>query len=105
MTIYDLRKIIIVQEVKHGMASVDINYTMCNSPKNVSGEFNSLSAELIAIGSIESEDELLHGYKLSQWDALNIVIRHEYRNYLESTSDKTDIFNAIAAITNPKQNS
>lgn len=103
MTIYDFRKIIIVQEVRHDASGVSINYTLSNAPKSVSSGFAALAVELIAIGSVESECELHDGYKLSQWDALNIVIRHEYRNYLESTSDKTDIFNAIANLINPKK--
>lgn len=103
MTIYDFRKIIIVQEVRHDASGVSINYTLSNAPKSVSSGFAALAVELIAIGSVESECELHDGYKLSQWDALNIAIRHEYKKHIDSELEYSDIFKALGNIINPNK--
>ena len=101
MTIYDLRKTIMIKSFANDLTGVTIEYTICNESKLLTCGLEPLYSELNAIGSIESKTELLDGYKISQWDALNLVIRHEYANYMES--EASDIFEALANITKPNK--
>jgi len=62
-----------------------------------------LEQELQAIGSIAENisQELFYKYQISQWDALNIVIRFELAREQEKEIDNSDIFKAIANIIKP----
>lgn len=102
MTIYDLRRIICVSEWLNDLSGARIHYTLTTEERTIELRYNTLLSELIAISSIESEYELLDGYDLSQWDALNLVIRHEYAKYMESKIDNSDIGKAINKIKEEK---
>ena len=56
--------------------------------------------DLMAMIQIKSSNfqELSSWYKLCQWEALNIVIRHEYENELEKDLGIINIENAINKI-------
>mgnify|MGYP001565878748 FL=1 len=60
--------------------------------------------ELYAICSIDEKTDNWHWvhshYILSQWDALNLVIRHEYKKSLEQDSNMLEMDKAIEALKN-----
>lgn len=95
MTIYNLRQVITVLEWSNDLVGGRIYYTMRGKEKTLNITYHRLLAELKAISAIESEIELLDGYEINQWDALNIVIRYEYAQYMESEIDNSDIGKAI----------
>lgn len=101
MTIHYLRQIISITGYNNDLTGAEFQYKINGQTKRLSCGLESLISELICISSVENKEQVLDGYKLSQWDAINIVIRHEYSNSLESDNNKLDIFQAIANITNP----
>lgn len=96
MTIHDLRRMIKVISFDNEC----IIYKLNDEPKSLIPTRSALSSELINISSIESPTEL-DTYKISQWDALNLVIRHEYAKHMEADLMNSDLFKAIANITKP----
>ncbi len=95
MTIYDLRRNVAVTEWHNDLVGARIHYTINGKDETLYITYRKLLPELIAICSIESEYELLDGHKISQWDALNLVIRHEYTKYMEAEIEGSDIGKAI----------
>lgn len=63
-----------------------------------------LLTELISIGSLDegATIEDLGNYTLSQWDALNIAIRHESDKDMDETIKNSDIGKAFDKILNNK---
>lgn len=59
--------------------------------------------ELIAMGSLDEDvtPEEFADYNISQWDALNLVIRHESAIEMDKELDNSDIGKAISNITKP----
>lgn len=103
MTLYELRKSIVVTVFENSSDLAKVSYIINGQQKQINLYHDEFKEELTAIGSIDEEitDEEFKKYHISQWDALNIAIRHEYRNYLEADNEKTDIFSALANIINP----
>ncbi len=95
MTIHDLRKIICVLGFAHDNEGGLFNYSFHKQRRSFHMDIDVLADELIAISSIEDKQELIDGYNISQWDALNLVIRHEYAKYLEAEIEGSDIGKAI----------
>ena len=61
-------------------------------------------SELRSIGEIDEETDnygwIKENYILSQWDALSLVIRHEYAKSLEVDTNMLEMDAAITAIKN-----
>lgn len=101
MTIHDLRGLVYVQSWGNDERGALITYCtlfthgVLGDSTEVYIKIDTLLSELLAISSIDSNAEYHEGYKLSQWDALNLAIRHEYFKYLESDIDNSDIGKAL----------
>lgn len=100
MTIHDLRKMIKVHDWVAGPKGAYISYNINNTHQGLKFNQDTLCAELIAISSIDNKEELINGYKLSQWDALSLVIRHEYAKFVEGDIMEWDIGKSINNLLN-----
>jgi len=99
MTIYDLRKVIKATEWINDSGGATIFYKLGSIKSAAHFTFDELVSELTHISSIESAEELFTGYEISQWDALNLVIRHEYAKHMESEIENSDLGKAINKLT------
>lgn len=101
MTICDLRKSIMVTLYGSFWNDRDfatIGYSINARPQEqLYIQPDVLKNELVAIGSIEEDitDDEFKKYHISQWDALNLVIRHEYAKYMEADIMDSDIGKSI----------
>lgn len=103
MDIYELRRCIkIINYSSHPNGAV-ITYQKNNSQNLINLQRDDFIKELISISSIdeESPSEIHDTYIISQWDALNIVIRFELARQQEKEIDNSDIGAAINKITKP----
>lgn len=102
MNIYDLRRNIMVYSFNTHSEGGSIAY-MKNGKSNGLALTNiQLFNELIAIGSLDenADPEEFADYNMSQWDALNIAIRHELMLEAEKEIDNSDIGKAIEKLKN-----
>ncbi len=105
MNIYDLRRAILVYSFNTHSEGGSIAYMKNGKSNGISLTNSELLNELIAIGSldVENDPEEFADYNMSQWDALNIAIRFELARETEKDLQKSDIFGAIANIINPNK--
>lgn len=105
MNIYDLRKTVIVVVFDCHSTGSSIYYQCNSEAKSIHLNTEELFKELIAISTyedtIQDEKDFMNNYQMSQWDALNIAIRHELIKETEKELKASDIFEAIAKITKP----
>jgi len=99
MNIYDLRNTTKVEYYHKHSNGVAISYYRNHKLDILTLGNDELLKELIAIGSLE-DGENYNQYVLSQWDALNIVIRFELARETEKQIDNADIGKAIENIKN-----
>lgn len=99
MTIYDLRNIMKVDYYYNTSNGACIIYYRDNNLNTLTLTNDELLKELIAIGSLD-DGEHIDKYTLSQWDALNIVIRFELARETEKQIDNADIGKAIENLKN-----
>lgn len=102
MNIYDLRKIISVTIYVIYPDGAIIRYLKGDKLHVLSLTPDELINELISIGSIDENSSYgaLNPLELSQWDALNIAIRHELMLEAEKEIDNSDIGKAIDKLKN-----
>lgn len=98
MTIHDLRGMVHVTTWINDDTGATIYYDVMGDTRAATCNISSLLSELIAISAIESDSEYLDNYKLSQWDALNLAIRHEYAKFIEADIENSDIGKSINKI-------
>lgn len=102
MSIKDIRNIVHVYAYTSHSGGATIKYLIHNQDKNEIIRLNNIKmfSELVAIGSLdqETDPEEFADYSISQWDALNIAIRHELSKETESELDKSAIGKAISNI-------
>lgn len=107
MNIYDLRKAIEVTLFTKTSYGAWIQYTKKGKTNSINLDTDTLFKELISIGAYEDNchdrTEFDDSISISQWDALNIAIRHELKKETEKELKASDIFEAIAQIIKPKQ--
>lgn len=101
MTIQQLREHITVFKYFIFQDCAVIEYYFKTEKKALSLLFDQLKISLFAIGSIDDSELIsLKEYTLSQWDALNLAIRHEYELHLESDDNLLDITAAMDKLKN-----
>lgn len=107
MNIYDLRKSITVLNWEKTPQGAYIVYKKNKFPYSINFTRDELFKELISIGTYEDNyhdaTEFDESKCISQWDALNIAIRHELEKETEIELNDSDLFSAIAKITKPNK--
>lgn len=99
MTIHDLRKIITIVSFYNDVDKAEFQYLLNGKSKTLIAYGDSFIDELLIISSIDERQDIIDGYKISQWDALNLVIRHEYANYMDLDINDLDIGKSIDNLT------
>lgn len=102
MTIHKLRSATQIRSYHNDLNNgAVIDYFIGSSRYTLTLTCSDFKGRLFEISSIDDDitDEDFEKYKISQWDALNIVIRHEYAKYIESEIMDSDIGKAINNIT------
>jgi len=107
MNTYDLRKSIHVYAYDSHSEGCSIYYSLNRNTSSLMLNNIQLFQELVAIASLDDNagPEEYRAYNISQWDALNIVIRFELARETEKELDKGDLFQAIGKIINPNHKS
>lgn len=102
MNIYDLRRNIMVYSFNTHSGGGYIAYMNNGRSDGIILSKIELRKELELISSIDEEmtNEEFADYNMSQWDALNIAIRHELMLEAEKEIDSSDIGKSINKITN-----
>lgn len=100
MTTQQIRKNILVYEFKNDAIDAEIRYLYNGTLKAFMASAEALYTELLAIGSVENKKQY-SGYELSQWDALNLVIRHELAIEIEKEDGMMNIDKAIEKLKKP----
>lgn len=100
MTTHEIRKIIQVYGYSNGADGARIDYFKLGNKGSrhiLTIPYIQLFSELVLMGSIDDEcdPEQFADYQLSQWDALSLVIRHEYQQAVEQEINDSDMGNAI----------
>lgn len=103
MNIYDLRRCLRIINFHSHSEGATIFYLKAVTTDTITLSREELINELIIIGSLDedSDSEYIADYFISQWDALNIAIRHELAKDQENDLNKSDIFKALGNIINP----
>jgi hypothetical protein len=108
MTTEQIRKNIHVAGYGLYDLGLKVSYTWY-STRNEKGEERTLILvrpealeELNAMGEVNTNDWewIADNYNLSQWDALNLVIRHEYRQSVKSDTSMLEIDKALEELKN-----
>lgn len=105
MTTQKLRQSIQIVNFSSHSNGCNIQYIIDRQVRSLCCDDIAMLKRLTDIGSI---DEGIHpeewaDYNISQWDALNLVIRHEYEKAIEEEVNSSDIGKAINSITNHKK--
>lgn len=105
MNIYELRNSIEVTGY-YSFSNCCVIYYQCaalySGSKTLLLSANDFLSELVLIGSVDDEftiDEL-EAYSVSQWDALNMVIRHELKIAQDKEIENSDISKALDNLLN-----
>ena len=101
MTTAELRRIICIKRISKIGELLCLDYTKEGEaePETLFMKPGILKKELIAISSIEESDNISE-YIVSQWDALNLVIRHELEMAIEKEDSMLNIDTLINKINN-----
>lgn len=102
MDITDMRQNILVYTFTSHSGGCTIHYIINKTQSTLILDNIKLFAELVAIGSLdyETQPEEFADYNISQWDAINLAIRRELSNEIESDIDNSDIGKSIEKIKN-----
>ena len=104
MNIYDLRKHITVLNFEKTLQGATIVYKNGEWPSSISLTLDQLFRELIVVGTYEDNyhdrTEFDDSTCISQWDALNIVIRHELAKELAKEIENSDLGKSIENLLN-----
>lgn len=103
MDIYKIRNQVQVTVYYINANGATILYQRKQKSNIINLTYTELTAELIALGSLDEGQNVLDGYVLSQWDALNIAIRFEAARDMAKEIDKADIGKAIKNINNDQK--
>lgn len=97
MTTQQLRQSIQVISFHSHSDGCNIKYIMDGQVRTLCYNDIAMLKELTEIGSVDEDitPEEWADYNLSQWDALNLVIRHEYAKGVDEEIENSDIGKSI----------
>lgn len=100
MTLQQLRTMVHVSSYSTHIEGARIDYYVDgaeDAKRMLFLQIPDLCTELVAMGSLDENftPEQYADYNLSQWDALNIVLRHEYLKALDADAEMMSITNLV----------